>query len=78
VGEWNEGRIVVDHNHVQHWLNGKKVVEYDLGSADFKARVAASKFKAWPQFASSPTGHIALQNHGDAVAFRDLKIRALK
>jgi hypothetical protein len=78
VGEWNEGRIVVDHNHVQHWLNGKKVVEYDLGSADFKARVAASKFKAWPQFASSPTGHIALQNPGDAVAFRDLKIRALK
>jgi len=78
VGEWNEGRIVVDHNHVQHWLNGKKVVEYDLGSADFKARVAASKFKAWPQFASSPSGHIALQNHGDAVAFRDLKIRALK
>jgi hypothetical protein len=77
-GEWNQGRLVVDHNHVQHWLNGKKVVEYELGSADFKARVAGSKFKAWPQFASSPTGHIALQNHGDAVAFRDIKIRALK
>jgi hypothetical protein len=77
-GEWNQGRLVVDHNHVQHWLNGKKVVEYELGSPDFKARVAGSKFKAWPQFASSPTGHIALQNHGDAVAFRDLKIRVLK
>ncbi|HEX3701529.1 MAG TPA: DUF1080 domain-containing protein [Phenylobacterium sp.] len=77
-GEWNQGRIVVDHGHVQHWLNGTKVVEYDLGSADFKARVAASKFKQWPQFAASPTGHIALQNHGDAVAFRSLKIRVLK
>jgi hypothetical protein len=78
VGEWNEGRLVVDHNHVQHWLNGRKVLEYELGSDDFKARVAASKFKAWPQYASSPTGHIALQNHGDDVAFRSLKIRVLK
>ncbi|HEV2532413.1 DUF1080 domain-containing protein [Phenylobacterium sp.] len=77
-GQWNQARLVVDHNHVQHWLNGKKVVEYDLGSADFKARVAASKFKQWPQFASSATGHIALQNHGDDVAFRSLKIRVLK
>ena len=78
VGEFNQGRLVVDHGHVQHWLNGVKVVEYDLGSPDFKARVAASKFKAWPQFASSPTGHIALQNHGDAVFFKDIKIRVLK
>jgi hypothetical protein len=77
-GQWNAARLVVDHGHVQHWLNGRKVVEYDLGSADFKARVAASKFKSWPQFASSPTGHIALQNHGDEVAFRSLKIRVLK
>ena len=78
AGEWNAGRLIVDHGRVQHWLNGVKVVEYDLGSADFKARVAASKFKAWPQFASSPTGHIALQNHGDEVFFRDIKIRQLK
>ncbi|MBW8812695.1 MAG: DUF1080 domain-containing protein [Caulobacterales bacterium] len=78
VGEWNQGKLVVDHGHVQHWLNGMKVAEYDLGSADFKAKVAASKFKQWPQYASSPTGHIALQNHGDAVWFRSLKIRVLK
>lgn len=78
VGEFNQGRIVVRNGHVEHWLNGTKVVEYDLGSADFKARVAASKFKAWPMFATGATGHIALQNHGDAVAYRNIKIRELK
>jgi hypothetical protein len=78
VGEWNDSRLVVDHGKVQHWLNGVKVVEYDIGSADFKARVAASKFKQWPQFATGKSGAIALQNHGNAVWFRDLKIRVLK
>jgi hypothetical protein len=78
VGEFNQGRIVVRGGKVEHWLNGVKVVEYDMASADFKARVAASKFKAWPQFAASPTGHIALQNHGDAVWYRNIKIRPLK
>ena len=78
VGEFNQARLVVDHGKVQHWLNGVKVAEYDLHSPDFKARVAASKFKAWPQFASAETGHIALQNHGDAVWYRNLKIRILK
>ena len=77
-GEFNHGRIVVDHGQVQHWLNGEKVVEYDMGSAEFKAKVAASKFKAWPQFAVSPTGHIALQCHGDAVGFQNIKIRLIK
>lgn len=77
VGEFNQARLVVDHGKVQHWLNGVKVAEYDMNSADFKARVAASKFKQWPQFASSPTGHIALQNHGNAVWYRNIKIRVL-
>jgi hypothetical protein len=77
-GDWNQGKLTVRHGHVEHWLNGMKVVEYDLGSPDFKARVAKSKFRQWPQFASSAVGHIALQNHGDAVWFRDLKIRPLK
>ncbi|TAJ70753.1 MAG: DUF1080 domain-containing protein [Phenylobacterium sp.] len=77
VGQFNQSRLVVDHGKVEHWLNGVKVAAYDMNSADFKARVAASKFKAWPTFAASPTGHIALQNHGDAVAFRSLKIRPL-
>ena len=78
VGEWNQSRLVVDHGKVQHWLNGVKVVEYEIGSPDFKARVAASKFGKWPQFASGKAGHIALQNHGNPVWFRDLKIRVLK
>jgi hypothetical protein len=78
VGQFNHARLVVDHGRVQHWLNGVKVVEYDLGSADFKARVAASKFKQWPQFATGKTGAIALQNHGDDVAFKNLKIKVLK
>jgi hypothetical protein len=77
VGEFNQSRLVVDHGKVEHWLNGVRVATYDMNSADFKARVAASKFSAWPTFAASPTGHIALQNHGDAVAFRSLKIRPL-
>ncbi|HXA37424.1 MAG TPA: DUF1080 domain-containing protein [Phenylobacterium sp.] len=78
VGQFNHGRIVVDHGRVQHWLNGMKVVEYDMNSADFKARVAASKFKRWPQFATGKTGAIALQNHGDAVWFKNIKIKVLK
>ena len=55
-----------------------KVVEYDMNSADFKSRVAASKFKRWPQFATGKTGGIALQCHGDDVAFKNLKIKVLK
>lgn len=78
VGQFNQARIVVDHGHVQHWMNGMKVVEYEIGSRDFKARVAASKFRQWPQFATAKTGAIALQNHGDAVWFRNIKIRVLK
>ncbi len=78
VGQFNHGRLVVDHGKVQHWLNGVKVVEYDMNSADFKARVAASKFKQWPQFAAAKTGAIALQVHGADVAFKNLKIRVLK
>jgi hypothetical protein len=75
VGEWNQSRIVLKAGKGEHWLNGVKVVAYDMNSAEFKARVAGSKFKAWPQFASAPAGHIALQNHGDPVWFRNLKIR---
>jgi hypothetical protein len=78
VGQFNHGRLVVDHGRVQHWLNGEKVVEYDINSPDFKARVAGSKFKQWPQFATGKSGAIALQNHGDAVWFKNLKIKVLK
>lgn len=77
VGQFNHALIIVDHGKVQHYLNGMKVAEYEIGSPEFKAKVAASKFKRWPQFATGQTGFIALQNHGDDVAFKNIKIRAL-
>jgi hypothetical protein len=77
AGEWNAVRIVVRGNHVEHWLNGIKVVEYELGSPDWKAKVEASKFKQWPGYGRAASGHIALQDHGDQVAYRDIKVRAL-
>ena len=78
VGEFNTSRIVVRHGHVEHWMNGAKLVEYELNSPDFKAHVAGTKFAAWPLFATAPKGHIALQDHDAVVAFRDIKIRELK
>ncbi len=78
AGEWNSVRIVVRGNHVEQWMNGVKVVEYELGSADWEQRVANSKFSAWPRYGRNPRGHIGLQDHGDRVAFRNIKIRELK
>ena len=77
VGQFNVSRLIVNHGHVEHWLNGMKVVEYELNSPEFKARITGTKFAGWPLFASSPTGHIALQAHGAEVAFRDIKLRPL-
>jgi hypothetical protein len=77
VGEFNHARVVVYHGHVQHWLNGVKVAEYQIGSPDFKARVAGTKFAHWPLFATAATGYISLQDHHSVVAFRDIKIRPL-
>jgi len=77
VGEWNEGRLVVQGNHVEHWLNGVKVVEYEIGSADWEARVKASKFAKVANYGRMKGGYIALQDHGDAVSFRNLKIKSL-
>ena len=77
VGEWNSVRILVNGNHVQHWLNGVRTVEYELGSPDWLERVAASKFNAWPEYGQASRGHIGLQEHGDRVAFRNIKIRRL-
>jgi cytochrome c len=78
VGEFNQARLIVDHGKVQHWLNGMEVARYEIGSPEFKALVAASKFKRWPVFATGATGGIALQNHGDEAGFRNIKIRVLK
>jgi hypothetical protein len=77
VGEWNETRIVVSANHVEHWLNGKKVVSYDLGSESLGKLVAASKFATMPAFAKAAEGYVGLQNHGDDVWFRNIRIRRL-
>lgn len=77
VGEWNRVRLVVDHGHAEHWLNGQKVVEYEIGSDDWNRRVAASKFADWEHFARYPKGHIALQDHTDRVWFRNIRIRQL-
>jgi Domain of Unknown Function (DUF1080) len=78
VGEWNHSRVVFNGMHGEHWLNGVKVVEYDLGSPAMDAALAASKFKTMPWFAQRRTGHIVLQDHGDDAWFRNLKIRELK
>jgi hypothetical protein len=77
VGEWNQTRLLVRGKHVEHWLNGEKVVQYDIGSDDWNRRVGASKFKDWKQFAKAGKGHIDLQDHGDEVAYRNIKIRVL-
>ena len=77
AGQWNAARLVVRGSHVEHWLNGVKVVEYELWTDQWKAKVAASKFAQWPGYGLARTGHIALQDHGDRVAYRNIRIRVL-
>lgn len=77
VGEFNQSSIVVKGNHIEHWLNGVKVVEFERGSDEFKALIAKSKFKDTKGFGEFARGHILLQDHGDAVWYRNIKIRSL-
>ncbi len=76
--EWNTSGLIVNGAHVEHWLNGTKVLAYELWSPDWKARVAASKFKAYPNYGLAKRGHIGIQgDHPGVVAFRNIRIREL-
>jgi hypothetical protein len=77
VGEWNHSRVLVKGNHVEHWLNGAKALEYEIGSAELKAAIAQSKFKDVENFCEKVKGHILLTDHIDEAWFRNLKIREL-
>jgi hypothetical protein len=77
VGEFNTARLIVDHGHVEHWLNGVKIVEYDLGSEKLKELISKSKFKNNPNFAQSTDGYIMFQHHGQKVWLKDIKVRTL-
>jgi hypothetical protein len=76
-GEWNVSKISIKGNHVEHWLNGAKVLSYELGSPELKAAIAASKFKAAEGFSEKISGHIMLTDHTDEVSYRNIKIRPL-
>ena len=76
--QWNTSRLVVNGAHVEHWLNGKKVVEYELWSPDWKAKVAASKFHVYPNYGMAKRGYIAIQgDHPGALSLRNVRIREL-
>ena len=75
IDKWNNARIIVKDGHVEHWLNQVKVVSFDRHSQMFKALVEKSKYEKWENFGTLPEGHILLQDHGDEVSFRNIKIR---
>jgi hypothetical protein len=77
VGEWNSILLIVKGNHVQHWMNGQKLVAYEIGSPDWERRVKASKFGKMPGYGLAKRGYIVLQDHESVVSYRNIKIKAL-
>lgn len=77
VGEYNKAKVIAKGNHIEHWLNGSKILEYDFGSDELKSLVAESKFKDFSGFANAAEGYIALQHHGEEVWYRNIRIRSL-
>lgn len=78
MGEWNRSRIVVKGNHVEHWLNGQKVLEYECGSEAIMKQVPKTKFKKWTGFGEKVRGHILLTDHKDPCWYRNIKIREIE
>ena len=78
AGEWNTLRVLITPKKCVHWMNGKKYLEYVKGSDDWNERLAASKFSRFPKFGVATKGHICLQDHGNLVSFRNIKIREVK
>ena len=78
VGAWHTSKIVVNNNHIEHWLDGKRILSVDRNSEGFKKGVSDSKFSTYPNFGQIREGHILLQDHGHSVAFKNIKIRQIK
>ncbi len=76
-GEWNKGKLVINHDKIEHWLNGKLVAAYTYGDDKWKADVAKSKFASWPYATPHARGKISLQDHGHAISFRNIRIKEL-
>jgi hypothetical protein len=77
AGQWNQVRLIVNGRHVEHWLNGVRMLQYELWSPDWEMRVQGSKFAPHPRYGRNAQGYIGLQDHGDRVAYRNIKIRVL-
>jgi hypothetical protein len=77
VGEWNTSKIIFNKGHVEHWLNGKKILEFEAWTADWNQKKTAGKWKDYPDYGTAKKGHIALQEHGHKVYFKNVMIREL-